>query len=77
LKDVTKFKLGVEEIANFRDEIPAPIKPQTDPFINGVVLKGLLTAKSEALKADAANTGLQEQVNFIKTKLPEEEKKGF
>ncbi|RYG43300.1 MAG: M1 family peptidase, partial [Chitinophagaceae bacterium] len=77
LKDVTKFKLGVDEIANFRDEIPAPIKPQTDPFINGVVLKGLLTSKNDALKADASNAGLKEQVNYIKTKLPEEEKKGF
>jgi aminopeptidase N len=77
LKDVSKFKQGVDLIAAFRDEIPAPIKPQTDPYLNGVVLKGLLTAKSEALKADASNAGLQEQINYLKTKLPEEEKKGF
>jgi aminopeptidase N len=77
LKNTEKFKQGIDEIAKFRDEIPVPIKPQTDPYLNGVILKGLLTAKSEALKTDSGNTGLQEQINHIKTKLPEEDKKGF
>jgi hypothetical protein len=53
------------------------LKPQTDPYLNGVALKGILASKSEALKKDSTNAGLQEQVNYIKSKLPEEEKKGF
>ena len=77
LKNTDKFKKGVDELVKLRDDIPDPIKPQTDPYLNGVVLKGLLTAKTEALKIDSANAGLQEQINYIKSKLPEEEKKGF
>ena len=64
-------------MVKLRDDVPDPIKPQTDPYLNGIILKGLLAAKTEALKKDSANTGLQEQINYIKSKLPEEEKKGF
>lgn len=77
LKNTEKVKWGVEEIVKFRDEIPANFKSQTDPFINGMILKGLLASKMEALKSDASNTALSELVNFIKSKLPEEDKKGF
>ena len=77
LKNTDKFKKGIDELVKLRDDIPDPIKPQTDPYLNGIILKGLLTAKTEALKIDSANTGLQEQINYVKSKLPEEEKKGF
>lgn len=77
MKNTEKIKKGVEAIAKFRDEIPAPIRSQTDPYLNGQILKGILTAKDAALKANPSDAGLQEQVNFIKSKLPEEEKKGF
>lgn len=77
LKNTEKFKKGIDELVKFRDEIPEPIKPQTDPILNGMVLKGILTSKNEELKKDSGNADLQEQVNYIKAKLPEEEKKGF
>jgi len=77
MKNTEKIKKGVEAIAKFRDEIPAPIRPQTDPYLNGQILKGILTAKDAALKANPSDTGLQELVNFIKSKLPEEDKKSF
>src|SRR6218665_901597 len=77
MKNTEKVKQGIEAITKFRDEIPAPIRSQTDPYLNGQILKRILTAKDAALKANPADAGLKEQVEFIKSKLPEEEKKGF
>jgi hypothetical protein len=62
-------KRGVDDIATFRDAIPEAFKGQTDPFINGILLKGLATKKKEA--------GLTEQSDYIISKLPPEDKKGF
>ncbi len=77
LKNTEKFKQGIDELVKFRDEIPAPLKPQTDPYLNEMILKGILTSKSEALKKDPSGTVLQEQVDYLKSKLPDEVKKGF
>jgi aminopeptidase N len=77
IKNVEKIKWGVDEIVKFRDAIPESIQGQTNPYINGMLLKSLLASKSEALKKDAQNAGLIELVNYIKSKLPEEDKKGF
>jgi aminopeptidase N len=62
-------KRGVDDIVSFRDAIPEAFRGQTDPFINGVLLKGLVTKKTQA--------GLKDQADYIKSKLPEEDKKGF
>lgn len=60
--DMAKFKKGVDMIVKFRDEIPQGVRSQTDPFINGVALKGL------ADKKDAA--GAKEMAEYVKSKLP-------
>jgi aminopeptidase N len=77
LKNVEKVKQGVDEIIKFRDGIPEQFQTQTNPFINGVILNGLLAKKDEQLKADAGNTALKELVEYIKSKLPAGDKKGF
>lgn len=77
VKNTEKFKWGVDEIVKFRDAVPAAFKDQTDPFINGMILKGILAKKDKALKENASDTSLTEQVNYIKSVLPEAEKKGF
>jgi len=63
------FKRGIDDIVKFRDEIPEVFKGQTDPYINGVLLKGLAAKKKEA--------GLTEQSEYVISKLPAEDKKGF
>ena len=68
-KNTDIVKRGVDAIVKFRDAVPEAFKGQTDPFINGIVLKGLVTKKTEA--------GLKDQAEYIKSKLPEEDKKGF
>ena len=68
-KSMDIFKKGVDDIVAFRDAIPDAFKGQTDPFINGVLLKGLATRKKEA--------GLTEQSDYVISKLPAEDKKGF
>jgi aminopeptidase N len=62
-------KRGIDAIVEFRDAIPEPFQGQTNPFINGVLLKGLVANKKDA--------GLKEQADYILSKLPEEDKKGF
>lgn len=64
-----KVKRGVDEIVKLRDAVPAGFRSQTDPALNGI-LKDILMAKM----ADPAMKGV---VDFIKSKLPEDEKKGF
>jgi aminopeptidase N len=68
LKNTDLVKRGIDDIASFRDAIPEAYKSQTDPEINKV-LKNLVIKKNEA--------GLKEQAEYIKSKLPESEKKGF
>jgi aminopeptidase N len=77
LKNTDKVKWGIDEIVKFREGVPEGFRGQTDPFINGMILKGILVSKSEALKGDSNNSTLKELVGYIKSKLPEEDKKGF
>ena len=77
VKNPEKVKWGVEEIVKFRDGIPENFRNQTDPFINGMVLKGLLSKKSKEASENTGNATLQELVNYIKSVLPEADKKGF
>ncbi|MDZ4796312.1 MAG: M1 family aminopeptidase [Bacteroidota bacterium] len=77
IKNADKVKWGVDEIVKFRDGVPANFRNQTDPFINGMVLKGILTKKDKEAKENAGNASLKELVEYIKSKLPEEDKKGF
>src|ERR1019366_6726679 len=62
LKNTEKVKRGVDLIVSFRDAIPKQARNQTDPFINEMILKGLVTIKNKA--------GLQEQADYISSKLP-------
>lgn len=77
IKNTEKVKWGVDEIVKFRDGVPANYRNQTDPFINGMVLKGLLTKKSKDATENTGNAGLKELADYIKSKLPDEDKKGF
>jgi aminopeptidase N len=63
------FKRGIDDIVTFRDAIPEAFKGQTDPFINGMLLKGLATKKKQE--------GKTEQSNYVLSKLPDSDKKGF
>jgi aminopeptidase N len=62
------LKRGVDEIVKFRDAIPSGIKPQTDPYINNTILKGLATKKD--------TEGLKDQAEYIQSKIMDQ-KKGF
>ena len=68
-KNMDIVKRGVDDIVAFRDAIPETYKSQTDPFINGMLLRGLAKEKIEA--------GLKDQADYIISKLPEDMKKGF
>jgi aminopeptidase N len=76
IKNPEKIKWGIDEIVKFRDAIPEAFKSQTDPFINGMVLKGILADKDKKAK-ESKEPALIELVNYIKSKMPEEDRKGF
>ncbi|MEI2739449.1 MAG: M1 family metallopeptidase [Chitinophagaceae bacterium] len=77
IKNPEKVKWGVDEIVKFRDGVPEAYQNQTNPFINGVILKGILAKKDKDAKDNAGNTSLKNLADYIKSKLPEEDKKGF
>jgi aminopeptidase N len=68
-KSMNTFKRGIDDVVKLRDAIPQNLRNQTDPIINGVLLKGVAARKKEA--------GRMEQFNYIISKLPAEDKKGF
>jgi len=76
LKNTEKVKAAVDEIVKFREAIPQQFRKQTDPYVNET-LQNIATKKEEALKTDAGNTALKELVDYIKSKIPPAEKKGF
>lgn len=61
VNDPVKFKAGVDAVVAFRNEIPGPARPQTDPVINNVLLKGLATKKEAA--------GAQALADYVKEKM--------
>lgn len=61
VNDPIKFKAGVDAVVAFRNEIPGAARPQTDPVINNVLLKGLATKKEAA--------GAQALADYVKEKM--------
>jgi aminopeptidase N len=68
-KNMNTFKRGIDDVVKLRDAIPQNFRTQTDPIINGVLLKGVAARKKAA--------GRTEEFNYIISKLPAEDKKGF
>jgi aminopeptidase N len=68
-KNMSMFKRGIDDIVSFRDAIPESFRGQTDPYFNGVLLKGLAERKKQL--------GLTDQADYIISKLPAADKKGF
>lgn len=68
-------KMGIDEIVKLREGVPSGFRAQTDPAINGLI-KSVLTGKINDVK-EKPDAAMQEVIDYIKSKLPEEEKKGF
>jgi aminopeptidase N len=67
--NTAKVKKAISLIVGFRESVPENFRSQTDPFLNGVVLGGIVKKKEAALKA-GANANLQEQLDFAKSQIP-------
>ena len=70
VKDASKVKRGVDMIVKFREAIPSSYRDQTDPYINDLILKGLLRKKETEKKEGNTSTDLQEVIDYIQSKLP-------
>jgi aminopeptidase N len=42
MKNKVNIRKSIDLITSFRDEIPGSVKEQTDPYINGVLLQGII-----------------------------------
>ncbi|MBC7904125.1 MAG: HEAT repeat domain-containing protein [Gemmatimonadaceae bacterium] len=67
VRNLDKFKKGIDMIVEFRDAIPAAYRAQTSPYINNVILKGI---SAEKIKA-----GLNDHSEYIISKTTD--KKAF
>lgn len=61
MKSNERIKKSIDLITAFRDEIPAQVKEQTNPYINGMILGGIMNK----LKM----TGNSEMVKYLESKL--------
>jgi aminopeptidase N len=61
MKSNERIKKSIDLITSFRDEIPSQVKEQTTPYINGMILGGIMNK----LKL-AGNT---EMVKYLEAKL--------
>jgi aminopeptidase N len=73
VNNTEKVKKGVDMIVEFR-QVLAPYG--LDGYVNGL-LNGVIAKKETAKGLAADKSGLQEQINYIKEKLSEKDKKGF
>jgi hypothetical protein len=42
MQNKDNIKKSIDLITGFRDEIPESVKAQTDPYINGMILQGIM-----------------------------------
>ena len=61
MKNNDRIKTSIDLITQFRDEIPASLKEQVNPYINGFILQGIMSK----LKAN----GNTEMVNYLESKM--------
>jgi aminopeptidase N len=61
MQNKDNIRKAIDLIVGFRNEIPASVKPQTDPYINGMILQGIM----QKLKA----RGEAELVKYLESKL--------
>ncbi|WP_423270348.1 hypothetical protein, partial [Escherichia coli] len=60
LTNPAQFRRGVDLIVAFRNAIPSQVRERTDPYINGMILGGILSKKEAA--------GAKEMADYIKSK---------
>ena len=68
MKSFDILKRGTDDILSLEAQIPESFRDQVSPFIHGL-LRNVQKSKIAA--------GLKDQADYIESKLPKEEKKGF
>ena len=61
MKSNDRIKKSIDMITAFRDEIPAQVKEQVNPYINGMILGGIMNKLKMA--------GNTEMVKYLEAKL--------
>jgi aminopeptidase N len=68
ISNTDKFKKGIDMIVAVRNAIPSAYQAQFAPFVNSVVLGGIITQKSSQLKGNDDAT-IKQQIEYIKSKV--------
>lgn len=71
ISNTDKVKKGVDLIVDLREGVPAQYKGQITPFINNMILKGIINKKKAAAQS---NPEVQAQIDYINSRI--EVKKG-
>ena len=66
INNTEKVEKGIDMIIDLREAVPAQYRKQITPFINNLILKGIIDKKKAAA---AGNTGVQEQIDYITSKI--------
>ncbi|HEX7583493.1 MAG TPA: M1 family metallopeptidase [Prolixibacteraceae bacterium] len=66
VKNTANFEKGIDLIVSLREATPEEYRPFVLPFLNGMILKGIATAKQ--------SSGMTEQADYVNSKLPVEPK---
>jgi len=61
MKSNDRIKKSIDLITAFRDEIPVGVKEQTNPYINGMILGGIM--------AKLKMVGNTEMVKYLESKM--------
>lgn len=54
MQNKDNIRKAIDLIVGFRNEIPASVKPQTDPYINGMILQGIMQKLKARGESDLA-----------------------
>ncbi|MEP7277520.1 MAG: M1 family metallopeptidase [Bacteroidota bacterium] len=68
LNNTEKVKKGIDLIIDLREAVPLQYKNQITPFINNMILKGIIKKKQAVSQT---NPELQQQINYINSRIEE------
>ncbi|MEO6917405.1 MAG: M1 family aminopeptidase [Chitinophagaceae bacterium] len=67
IKDLGKFKKGIDMIVAFRESVPPAYQSQLAPFFDNVIFKGILAQKTAA-KTGGNELVIQQQIDYLNSK---------
>lgn len=68
ITDSDKFKKGIDIIVTVRNAIPAAYQAQFAPFVNNVILGGIISQKTKEIRGNNGAV-VKQQIEYVKSKI--------